>query len=131
MSCSSNIIILGLQVLSITIFHYPHPVFSSSSHVSEALEDLVRSQLALTRSLVDRSRSLAQYLTDSITPDYHYTTLEDTKEVVIIIIIPASREIGCLVFDCSAKMYVLRQTLYSHRECMFILILVRWLYIKC
>ena len=84
MSCSSNIIILGLQVLSITIFHYPHPVFSSSSHVSEALEDLVRSQLALTRSLVNRSRSLAQYLTDSITPDYHYTTLEDTKKVIII-----------------------------------------------
>ncbi|CAI7988532.1 Uncharacterized protein C19orf44 [Geodia barretti] len=57
-------------------------VFSSSSHVSDALEDLVRSQLALTRSLVDRSRSLAQYLTDSITPDYHYTTLEDTKKYI-------------------------------------------------
>ena len=53
-----------------------------SSHVvSEALDDLLYCQLVLTRNLVARSRSLAQYMADSITPDYHYTTLEDTKKV--------------------------------------------------
>ena len=56
---------------------------SPSRVVSEALDDLVHSQLALTRSLVARSRSLAQYITTSITPNYHYTTLEDTKKVCI------------------------------------------------
>ena len=58
-----------------------NPSLPASPPASVALQELLHCQLALTRSLVSHSRSLAQQLSDSITANYHYTTLEDTKKV--------------------------------------------------
>ena len=46
-----------------------------------ALTDMLRTQLLITHSLVARSKQLAASVSESITADYHYTTLEETKQV--------------------------------------------------
>ena len=46
-----------------------------------ALTDMLRTQLSITQSLVAQTRQLAATVSSSITPNYHYTTLEETKQV--------------------------------------------------
>ncbi len=48
-----------------------------------ALTDMLRTQLSITQSLVAHTRQLAATVSSSITPNYHYTTLEETKQVII------------------------------------------------
>ena len=48
-----------------------------------ALTDMLRTQLSITRSLVAQTRQLTATVSSSITPNYHYTTLEETKQVII------------------------------------------------
>ena len=50
-----------------------------------ALTDMLRTQLSITRSMVARSRQLATRVSESISANHHYTTLEETKQVYIII----------------------------------------------
>ena len=46
-----------------------------------ALTDMLRTQLSITRSLVARSRQLAVRVSENISANHHYTTLEETKQV--------------------------------------------------
>lgn len=47
-----------------------------------ALNDMLRQQLALTRSFIDSTRRHYKSVHESLGPaDYKYTTLQDTKEV--------------------------------------------------
>ena len=48
------------------------------------LHNLVAQQLQLTRSLINTARSLHHSQTVAICPDYHYVTLEDTKQVCVV-----------------------------------------------
>ncbi|KAK9967164.1 hypothetical protein ABG768_001576 [Culter alburnus] len=47
-----------------------------------ALNDMLRQQLALTRSFVDSTRRHYRSVLESLGPDYKYTTLQDTKEFI-------------------------------------------------
>lgn len=48
-----------------------------------ALNDMLKQQLALTRSFIESSRYLHHTMVESLGPaDYRYTTLEDTKEFI-------------------------------------------------
>ncbi|XP_030640790.1 uncharacterized protein C19orf44 homolog [Chanos chanos] len=56
---------------------------SAYSPAALALNDMLRQQLALTRSFVESSRHLHRSVMDSLgPPDYRYTTLHDTKEFI-------------------------------------------------
>lgn len=46
-----------------------------------ALNDMLRQQLALTRSFIDSTRRHYKSVLESLGPDYKYTTLQETKEV--------------------------------------------------
>ena len=48
-----------------------------------AFHNLVTQQLHLTRSLIETTRSLHHTQTLAIRPDYHYITLEETKQVCV------------------------------------------------
>ncbi|XP_062411873.1 uncharacterized protein C19orf44 homolog [Sardina pilchardus] len=56
---------------------------TSQKPVETALNDMLKQQLALTRHFVESSRHLYSSLLQSLeSPDYKYTTLEDTKEYI-------------------------------------------------
>ncbi|XP_051765508.1 uncharacterized protein C19orf44 homolog [Ctenopharyngodon idella] len=47
-----------------------------------ALNDMLRQQLALTRSFIDSTRRHYKSVLESLGPDYKYTTLQETKEFI-------------------------------------------------
>ncbi|XP_062869014.1 uncharacterized protein C19orf44 homolog [Trichomycterus rosablanca] len=56
---------------------------SAYSPAVVALNDMLKQQLALTRSFIQSSRYLHQTMLESLGPaDYRYTTLEDTKKFI-------------------------------------------------
>lgn len=56
---------------------------TSQKPAEAALNDMLKQQLALTRSFIESSRQLYGSLLQSLEmPDYKYTTLEDTKEYI-------------------------------------------------
>ncbi|XP_076880189.1 uncharacterized protein C19orf44 homolog isoform X2 [Brachyhypopomus gauderio] len=58
-------------------------VLSTYSPAVFALNDLLRQQLALTRSFIESSRHQHQAVVESLGPaDYRYTTLEETREFI-------------------------------------------------
>lgn len=46
-----------------------------------ALHDMLKAQLELTREFLQNQERLHKEYTSDIQPNYHYTTLEDTKQV--------------------------------------------------
>ena len=55
-----------------------------NTHDPECLvQDMLYSQLELTRQLMEQSLQLARSLTTTVTPSYHYTTLQETKQVCL------------------------------------------------
>ena len=77
---------LCIIILYMYIFHSAVTCYTPSV---VALSDLLRTQLSITRSLLARSRQLAASVSGSISADYHYTTLEETKEVIVSLLIKA------------------------------------------
>ena len=59
-------------------------VLTAYSPATVALHDLVKSQVELTKRLINQSRTLSDHVTGSATPTYQYVTLDQTKEVNII-----------------------------------------------
>ena len=56
------------------------------------VQDILYSQLELTRQLMEQSLQLARNLTmTDITPSYHYTTLQETKQVSLCILNTANK----------------------------------------
>ena len=47
-----------------------------------ALHDLMKSQLNLTKNLIEQSRCLSESILSGSSPNYHYTTVDDTKQVM-------------------------------------------------
>jgi len=47
-----------------------------------ALNDMLRSQLIITRQLMENQKTLIDNLTASLNPRYQYTTLEDTRKYI-------------------------------------------------
>jgi hypothetical protein len=62
--------------------NFIHTVVTGYSPSVVALTDMLRTQLSITRSLVAQTRQLTATVSTSITPNYHYTTLEETKQVI-------------------------------------------------
>jgi len=56
-------------------------MFQGSGAGTMALHNLITQQLELTRNLIATARSLHHSKTVAIHPNYHYVTLEDTKQV--------------------------------------------------
>ena len=48
-----------------------------------ALHDLMKSQLNLTKTLIEQSRCLSESILSGNSPNYHYTSVDDTKQVMI------------------------------------------------
>ncbi|XP_078488144.1 uncharacterized protein LOC100175946 [Ciona intestinalis] len=55
---------------------------TSYSPATLALQDMMKRQLALTKDFIERSERLHQSTMSSLTPNYHYTTLEETKQII-------------------------------------------------
>ena len=53
----------------------------TTSSPTKVLHHLISSQLVLTQQLMGQTLQLARSLTSTITPSYHYTTLQETKQV--------------------------------------------------
>ena len=60
---------------------YPNPAVGAYSPAVMALQNLISSQLSLTRHLVSQSQDLAGSVITSSIPDHQYMTLQSTKEV--------------------------------------------------
>ncbi len=56
-------------------------VLSAYTPATVALQDLLRSQLALTERLINQSRTLSEHMSANVTANYQYVTLDQTKQV--------------------------------------------------
>jgi len=75
----TGIYILILKMFILAIFWHV-----DSEAQTMAMHNLVTQQLQLTRNLIDTARSLHHSRALAICPNYHYTTLEDTKQVCLL-----------------------------------------------
>ena len=77
------------------------------------LHNLVTQQLQLTRNLIDTARSLHHSQTVAICPDYHYVTLEDTKQVCVCVCVCVHMRV-CVCVYCDCKTFIL-QFIETHK----------------
>lgn len=52
-----------------------------------ALSNVIRAQLSLTRSLISSSRQMAESTLRSLNTNYRYTTLKETKEASVRVVL--------------------------------------------
>ena len=78
---SANLVCIFLPLLIVLSPSSPYPAVTAYSPAVVALQNLVCSQLSLTRHLVSQSQHLAGSIITSATPDHQYTTLQSTKDV--------------------------------------------------
>ena len=67
-----------------TITSCPRPL-SINTNPEGLVQDMLYSQLELTRQLMEQSLQHARSLTTTVSPSYHYTTLQETKKVCLCV----------------------------------------------
>lgn len=68
--------------------HFLLTVLTTYNPAALALNDMMKQQIKLSQQFLNMQRDLHRNIMESVEKEHQYTTLEDTKEVIIPLIVP-------------------------------------------